>query len=232
MQLRSIPPIFTCNFTDVKHNISTSKVQHARYLTLVDCVDIADATVFNRVIDSCSLERVLFIPTEAEAQKLLSEVTTVPKNLLYAYVPNYQYYPAPNYRSYFKQDQTRWVLKESMKVMISKREKQLVSEKAAVAKVKPKVAEANAQRRRLEKKIREQVNQVEGVQDQLRLVKGQICELKNKEVEPLRIAVPKVYLCDDCRYVTAYHVGRMVAKRISCSCHPCKLNRSKQVVEV
>ena len=247
MQLRSIPPIFTCNFTDVKYNIATSKVQHGRYQTLMDCVDIADANVFNRLVDLCSLQRVLFIPTEAEAQRLLSKVTTVPKNLLHANVPNYQYYPAPNYRSYFKQDQTRGVLKESLKVTIAKREKQLVSEKAAVARVEPKVEEANARRRKLEKKIREQVEQVKGVEDQLKLVKGQICELKNKEARR-HTAVQKDYLCDDCRYcreekkgfcwegksgfklfryVTAYHVGRMVAKRIRCSCHPCKLNRCR-----
>ena len=186
----------------MKHSIATSKVQNVRYKTLIDCVEIVDANVFNRVVDSCSLERVLFIPTEAEAQELLSKVTTVPKNLLHANVPNYQYFPAPNYRSYFKRDQTRWVLKESLKVMIAKREKQLVSEKAAVARVEPKVAEANAQRWRLQKKIRDQVDQVKGVQEQLRLLKGQICELKNKEANeaPLHTAVQKHYLCDDCRY--------------------------------
>ena len=202
MQLRSIPPIFTCKFTDMKHNIAASKVQHERHCTLIDYVDIADANVFNRVIDSCSLERVLFIPTEAEAQALLSSVNTVPRNLLHANVPNYQYYPAPNYRSYFKQDQTRGVLKESLKVRIAKREEQLVSEKAAVARVEPKVEEANAKRRRLEKNLRNQMNQMKGVEEQLKLVKGEICELKNKEAREahLHIAVQKDYLCDDCRY--------------------------------
>jgi len=230
MQLPSIPLILTWKFSDVKCNFpATTKVQHDRYKTLGDCVDIADANVFNRVFLGRLLNRVLFIPTEAEAQRLLSEVTTVPENLFFAKVPNYEYYPAPNYFSIFKQDQTRGVLMESSKVMIAKREEQLVSEKAAVARVEPKVAEANAQRRRLEKQIREQVNQLKGVQDQLRLVKGQICELKNKEARD--VAVPEDYLCDDCRYVTASHVGRMVSKRIYCACHPCKLNRSKEVVE-
>ena len=181
MQLRSIPPIFTCNFTDVKHNISTSKVQHARYLTLVDCVDIADATVFNRVIDSCSLERVLFIPTEAEAQGLLSSVNTVPRNLLHANVPNYQYYPAPNYRSYFKQDQTRGVLKASMEEVIAKREEQLVSALASVTDAEENVAEANAKRKRFEGKLKDEENQVRRVQDQVRRVNAQIMELRNEE---------------------------------------------------
>ena len=200
MQLSRIPLIYTGKFTDVKCNhFHMIKVQHDRYKTLMDCVDIADANVFNCVI--CPLNRVLFIPTEAEAQRLLSTVTTVPKNLSYAKVPNYIYYPAPNYhRCIFPEDQTRGVLMESSKVTIAKREEQLVSAKAAVARVEPKVAEANAQRRKLEKKIREQVNQVKGVQDQLRLVKGQICELKNKEARDRDIAVLEDYLCDDCRY--------------------------------
>jgi len=34
--------------------------------------------------------------------------------------------------------------------------------------------------------------------------------------------------CDDCRYVTAPHVGRMLVKRIVCRCHPCKLAREKK----
>jgi len=37
--------------------------------------------------------------------------------------------------------------------------------------------------------------------------------------------------CDDCRYVTAPHVGRMLAKRIVCRCHPCKLAREKKATD-
>ena len=181
MQLRSIPPIFTCKFTEMKHNIANSKVQHDRYNTLIDCVDIADANVFNRVVDTCSLERVLFIPSEAEAQGLLSSVTTVPRNLLHANVPSYQYFPAPNYRSYFKQDQTRGVLKASMEEVIAKREEQLASEEASVARGEAKVAEANAQRRKFEGKLKDEENQVKRVQEQARRVNAQITELRNEE---------------------------------------------------
>ena len=69
MKLRNIPPIFTCKFTDVKHNVTASKVQNGKYKTLIDCVDIADANVFNRVVDSCNLEKMLFIPIEANAKR-------------------------------------------------------------------------------------------------------------------------------------------------------------------
>merc|ERR1719341_2491649 len=34
--------------------------------------------------------------------------------------------------------------------------------------------------------------------------------------------------CDDCRYVTAPHVGRMLVKGIFCRCHPCKLARDRK----
>ena len=190
MNLHSKPVIFTCKFTDVKHNIATSKVKHDRYSTLIDCVDIADANVFNRVVDSCNLERILHIPTEAEAQGLLSSVTTVPRNLLHANVPSYQYYPAPNYRSYFKQDQTRGVLKASLEEVIAKREEQLVSQEANVAKGEAKVAEANSQKRRFEGKLREEENQVKRMQDQARQVNNQIIDLRNEETNeaPVDIA--------------------------------------------
>ena len=76
-----------------------NKVRSQRYKTLIDCVDIEDHNVFNRVVDSAKLDQVIFIPTEAEAAELLSRQQTVPRGLLHASVPSYQYFPAPNYRS-------------------------------------------------------------------------------------------------------------------------------------
>ena len=75
-----------------------NKVRSQRYKTLIDCVDIEDHNVFNRVVDSAKLDQVIFIPTEAEAAELLSRPQTVPRGLLHAAVPNYEYFPAPNYR--------------------------------------------------------------------------------------------------------------------------------------
>jgi len=46
-----------------------------------------------------------------------------------------------------------------------------------------------------------------------------------------RVDVDEVDLpctCDDCRYVTAPHVGRMLVKGIFCRCHPCKLSRDRK----
>jgi len=37
--------------------------------------------------------------------------------------------------------------------------------------------------------------------------------------------------CDDCRYVTAPHVGRMLVKGFLCRCHPCKLAREKKAAD-
>ena len=180
MQMRP-PPIFTCKFTNSRHNITNNKVQHSNYSTLIDCVDIADANVFNRVVDSCSLERVLFIPTEAQAQGLLSSVSTVPRNLLHANVPNYQYYPAPYYKSYYRQDQTRGVLKASIEEVIAKREEQLRMEETSVSRGQEKVAEANREKKRFEAKLREEEDQVRRVQDQVRRLNGQIIQLRTED---------------------------------------------------
>lgn len=59
-----------------RHNIEPSKVR-CQYRTLIDCVDIEDTNVFNRVVDSCALERIIFIPSEQEAQNLLKNTATV-----------------------------------------------------------------------------------------------------------------------------------------------------------
>jgi len=33
--------------------------------------------------------------------------------------------------------------------------------------------------------------------------------------------------CEDCRFVTAPHVGRMVRLGVTCRCHPCLLHRKR-----
>merc|ERR1711872_1136102 len=107
----------------------------------------------------------LFIPTEAQAQGLFSSVNTVPRNLLHANVPNYQYYPAPYYKSYYRQDQTRGVLKASIEEVIAKREEQLRMEETSVSRGQEKVAEANREKKRFKAKLREEEDQVRRVQD-------------------------------------------------------------------
>ena len=71
------------------------------FSAVIDYCEIEDATVYNRVIDFVGAEQILIIPDDNIAQTMLKSVSTVPPNLKHALTTNnYQYYPAPNYRSY------------------------------------------------------------------------------------------------------------------------------------
>ena len=67
------PPIFTCPFTENRHDIRSNRVNTDMFPVLIDYLDIEDPNVFNRVVDSGSLERILFIPTTGEAEEVLSK---------------------------------------------------------------------------------------------------------------------------------------------------------------
>ena len=96
------PTVYTCAFTNQRHDVSRHRVYSDKFHVLIDYLDIEDVNVYNRVVDACHLERIILIPTQREAQAALSRTDEVPRNTLYAVVEqNYQYYPAPNYRSYF-----------------------------------------------------------------------------------------------------------------------------------
>ena len=104
--LQRKPTIYTCPFTNKMHNIENKRVYSDQFSVLIDFLEIDDVNVYNRVVDACKLERVVYIPTTNEA-KCLSNPGQVPRNLQYATVANsYHYYPAPNYRSYYHQEQS------------------------------------------------------------------------------------------------------------------------------
>ena len=96
------PTVFTCAFTNQRHDVSQHRVYSDQFPVLIDYLDIEDVNVYNRVIDACRLEKIIMIPTQREAQAVLSRVDSVPQNTAYAVVEqSFQYYPAPNYKSYF-----------------------------------------------------------------------------------------------------------------------------------
>ena len=101
------PLIITSEFSDRNYNIENARVR-SKFTTLIDCIHTTDATVFNTVVDNAQLEKVIVIDDMNKAQEILSNVETVPANLKMAVVAGkYQYYPAPNYKSYFREYRPR-----------------------------------------------------------------------------------------------------------------------------
>ena len=102
------PTVFTTPFTAQKYDVSQNRVYTDQYQVLIDYIDIENANVYNRVVDSCSLERILFIENENDAKACLSREDLVPRNTKYATVANhYHYFPAPNYKSYYHDERVK-----------------------------------------------------------------------------------------------------------------------------
>jgi len=126
LRLPTRPEIITSKFSSEPYDISKNRVTTSNYKTLVDCFETSNPTVFNTLIDNCQLEKIIIIPQEAAAQQLLKTVETVPRNLRYAVVASkYQYFPAPNYCSYFKEYRSRNLLKSSIEDLMAGFEQQI-----------------------------------------------------------------------------------------------------------
>ena len=182
MRLPQKPPIFTCPFTDTRHNIQSKRVNTDMFPVLIDHLDIEDTNVFNRVVDSGSLERILFIPTTEEAEAVLSKPELVPRNTLHATVANsYQYYPAPNYRSYYKEDKSRGLLKANMEELVEQMKKQLAVEEQQEREVERSIRAANEERMNHMKQIDAEESKLKQIRDKIRMKNNEIVNLKNEE---------------------------------------------------
>lgn len=172
--VKSKPIVFTCPFTPRRHDIARDSVYSDQYPTLINCLDIQDPNVFNRVVDSCSLERILYIPTTSEAQTLLDGRVTPPANLNYATVANsYQYYPAPDYKSYHREDRSRGLLRANMEELISQMEDQLRGEEEAVTRVDQAIKDASNE------KVGHRRN-IDAEETKIKTINRKICDLNNK----------------------------------------------------
>ena len=191
MNLSSIPGIFTCKFTESEHNIFDNKVRLKKFHTLIDCVEISNANVFNLLVDSRNLHKVIFIPSLAEAEKLLALEATLPKNLVYARVPGFQVFPAPVFRKCRKPDDKVGALLGESKVLT-------LGEKAARERGREKIEEAVLKLRRARRRLEKEKEGLKALEGELGLVKLQICGLKHKDMNA-GSSPPREFLCDDCK---------------------------------
>ena len=112
-QIRAKPLVFKSTFSNTKQKIEMVKVKSNLYKTLIDCVDINNVNVFNLVVNSCHLDKILYIPTEVEARLLLSNPQSVPRHLLHATSPGHLFFPAPNFGSCTRPETRRGLLRAS-----------------------------------------------------------------------------------------------------------------------
>ena len=95
------------------------------------------------MIDLKKIEKVTIINREDDAKRLLSSAHTSPQNLLYALTINsdgksvYQYYAAPNYRSYYVNQNQKYLgkLQSSITEHLERLNDELQSYRAELEKV-------------------------------------------------------------------------------------------------
>jgi len=161
MNLPRKPTIITSEFSTHRYDISRKRVETPNYITLIDCIEIDDSTVYNTLVDYAHLEKIIHISAEFEAQNLLKRMESVPKNLFYAVVGvKYKYFPAPNYRSIYKSYSSRNRLRASIDEMIGQLKQQISEKQQTVSSCKEKfqnekvkITESQNLRTREEKKI-------------------------------------------------------------------------------
>ena len=90
-----------CGFAHRKYDVSGGRCLHDKFSTIYDYILADQDVVANTLLDLKNVENVLVIPSDEEAQVVLSSSAKVPKKCKYALTfSGYTYYPAPNYRTY------------------------------------------------------------------------------------------------------------------------------------
>ncbi|XP_057664311.1 structural maintenance of chromosomes protein 6 [Diorhabda carinulata] len=98
----SHPQIITSKFIPERHDVARNSVHEPNdCVSIYRAIDITDAVVSNCIVDNCSPENILLIPSDGMARDLLSDKRKVPKNCHQGItVGGDKYYPDPNYRTY------------------------------------------------------------------------------------------------------------------------------------
>ena len=112
-----------CGFQHRKYDVSPGRCFHENFSTIYDYLLSEHDVVMNTLVDLKSVEQVILIPTDEEAQGIMSNSSKVPAKCKYALtISGYMYYPAPNYRTYASaadgQSQKSRILQSSIKQVI------------------------------------------------------------------------------------------------------------------
>ena len=180
--VRNKPTIFTCAFTNQRHNIETKRVYSDQFQVLIDHLQVDDVNVYNRVVDTAHLERILHIGNEADAQAALSVANRVPRNVIYACVANsYYYYPAPDYRSYWYKQISTGLLKPNMAEYKERLSQELAQVTGREKIVEDKIHDANREKMTHHREIEANENKLKTIKGYIRSLNAKILVLKNEE---------------------------------------------------
>lgn len=122
----NIRPIstITSKFMDREYDVKGKCVQSDnRSVSLMDTITTDNPNIMNCLIDQCHIDSILFVEDPKYATHITSRRENVPKNLSKVVLlePYSEFYPAPNFRSYSKQQ----IVVKYLRVSSAHREKYL-----------------------------------------------------------------------------------------------------------
>ncbi|XP_073983734.1 structural maintenance of chromosomes 6 isoform X2 [Rhodnius prolixus] len=95
------PSVTISKFFSQVHNVKKYETRSEKYRSLLHGLSITDPVVANSVIDQWQIEKILLIPSNAEAYPLMENINNVPVNCQRALTKTGDtFFPQPNYKSY------------------------------------------------------------------------------------------------------------------------------------
>jgi len=92
--------IITSKFSGKVHDVSKDRVMCREFKSFLEILDIENPEITKMLIEVKFIDKVLFIPKDTDAQKLLKNQSTVPRNCKFAVtLGRHKYIPAPNYHA-------------------------------------------------------------------------------------------------------------------------------------
>ena len=87
-------------FSGELHDVSKDRVKCSKFKSFLEILDIENPEITKMLIEVKFIDKVLFIPKDTDAQELLKNESTVPRNCKFAVtLGRHKYFPAPNYRA-------------------------------------------------------------------------------------------------------------------------------------
>ena len=143
------------------------------------------SSILSLLVDQKNIDRIIVVPKDGDAQRLLSRRENVPKNCFYAITETgYQYYPAPSYRGYaihgFKAGQKAACLQKDANALIREFEDDLVSLKKDLALAESSAKQAGTNKTNHEGELAQIRTSIEKVKGEIRKQNNLLGRLKTE----------------------------------------------------
>ncbi|XP_034235998.1 structural maintenance of chromosomes protein 6 [Thrips palmi] len=176
------PGIIRTSFPTTVYDTSRRAARTSEYGNILDVVEISNVVAHNILIELCSLESTMLIPTDDECYRLLSNLTSVPRNCGRAYTLNADsYFPAPNYRTYSSNQRSAAFLQSSRDSVIRETKQKIQDAQGMLQEVNQKMASARNELETVDREVMQKRSAMQNLGRVIMETKRKLDELKDAE---------------------------------------------------